>query len=212
MNKKPRATSGPILPPFLAGSDKRTTILRAAATLFLRDGYSNTSMDGITAEAGVSKATVYAHFASKQVLFEKLMQEGAGAAFEKFPPLARGERSPEAELLDFFEPVLKHILADGGYAWDRLVIAEAVRHPENAKLFHFFAIQRLLTVVESYLACLGQEGLIAKVDCRQAAEALLAMVLLGPVHSFLLLGSEVDDFRETLHFRIQLFLRGIALR
>lgn len=211
MAKKPKA-SVPPMPEFLAAADKRTTIMRAALTLFLRDGYSETSMDAVTEEAGVSKATVYAHFASKQVLFETLMREGAGAAFDKFPPLARGDGPPEAELSAFFERVLQHILADGAYAWDRLVIAEAVRHPENARLFHRCAIERLQTLVEGYLVRLGREGLIADVEHRRAAEALLAMVLLGPLHTVLLLGPETSHSGEALRFRLRLFLNGLAVR
>lgn len=209
MAKKPKAPVPP-MPAFLAAADKRTTIMRAALTLFLRDGYSETSMDAVTEAAGVSKATVYAHFSSKQVLFETLMREGAGAAFDKFPPLARGGGPPEAELSAFFEPVLQHILTDGAYAWDRLVIAEAVRHPENAKLFHRCAIERLLALVEDYLVGLGREGLIAAVDHRGAAEALLSMALLGPLHTVLLLGPEAGPSREVLHFRIRLFLKGLS--
>src|SRR5579859_870394 len=44
-------------------------ILQAATTLFLRNGYVGTSMDEIAALAGVSKQTVYKHFADKERLF-----------------------------------------------------------------------------------------------------------------------------------------------
>ena len=44
---------------------KRSAILEAATTLFLRNGYRGTSMDEIAALAAVSKQTVYKHFADK---------------------------------------------------------------------------------------------------------------------------------------------------
>ncbi|MFG2846299.1 TetR/AcrR family transcriptional regulator [Kitasatospora sp. NPDC048296] len=49
--------------------EKRKAITRAATTVFGREGYVRASMDAIAAEAGVSKRTVYNHFADKETLF-----------------------------------------------------------------------------------------------------------------------------------------------
>src|ERR1035438_1454412 len=50
-------------------ADKRSSILEAAAEIFLDGGYLGTSMDEIAAKAGVAKQTVYAHFSNKRELF-----------------------------------------------------------------------------------------------------------------------------------------------
>ncbi|MBD8512710.1 TetR/AcrR family transcriptional regulator [Photobacterium sp. CAU 1568] len=52
---------------------KRLAILDAAETLFHQQGVEQTSMDQVSSEAGVSKRTVYNHFATKQVLFEAIL-------------------------------------------------------------------------------------------------------------------------------------------
>src|SRR5215217_6698753 len=52
---------------------KRRAILEAATTAFLRNGYRGTSMDEIAALAGVSKQTVYKHFADKERLFAEIV-------------------------------------------------------------------------------------------------------------------------------------------
>jgi len=44
-------------------------ILKAARRLFLASGYEGTSMDAVQREVGGSKATLYAHFPSKEALF-----------------------------------------------------------------------------------------------------------------------------------------------
>ncbi|RKT16298.1 TetR family transcriptional regulator [Streptomyces sp. 1114.5] len=49
--------------------EKRNAITQAAMTVFGREGYVRASMDAIAAEAGVSKRTVYNHFADKETLF-----------------------------------------------------------------------------------------------------------------------------------------------
>lgn len=53
---------------------KRAAIAAAALALFVRDGYDRTSVDAIAAEAGVSKRTVYSHYADKQQLFLSVVE------------------------------------------------------------------------------------------------------------------------------------------
>lgn len=48
---------------------KRDSILEAAARLFVRHGFRKASVDEIARESGVSKPTLYTHFADKEALF-----------------------------------------------------------------------------------------------------------------------------------------------
>src|SRR5271168_1036129 len=52
---------------------KRQAITDAATVLFLRDGYRETSMDQVAADAAVSKQTVYKQFADKEQLFRHIV-------------------------------------------------------------------------------------------------------------------------------------------
>src|SRR5690349_8842775 len=63
----------------------------AAWRLFQQQGYGAASMDAIAREAGVSKATIYAHFADKAQLFEELMK---AACREEWVAVAMLEREP----------------------------------------------------------------------------------------------------------------------
>jgi TetR/AcrR family transcriptional regulator, mexJK operon transcriptional repressor len=199
------------LPPFLLGDDKRSTVLRAAHTLFLRDGFSETSMDAVTKEAGVSKATVYAHFDSKDTLFQTLVREGSQTALGQFPPLVHSGGNPADELLAFFGPLLDLLLTRGaGYAWNRMVIAGAARHPENARLFYSCTIDRITEMVEHYLGELAGGGRLPNAGLRLAAESFLSVVLLGPLHRTLLLGPNAVDHRASLRFGIELLLRPVV--
>ncbi len=60
-------------PPAGRSARKRQAIMEAATALFLRDGYRNTSMDQVAADAAVSKQTVYKHFADKEQLFREIV-------------------------------------------------------------------------------------------------------------------------------------------
>jgi len=213
MPKFPGNPSEPFdLPQFLRGTDKRTQVMRAALTLFLKEGYSDTSMDAITAAAGVSKATVYSHFKSKDSLFAALIQEGSASVFTEFPPLERGNGTPEDDLLKFFGPILQLVISKDGSSWDRMVIAEAVRHPENARLFYSCVVEKISQLIQRYLDLILEEGLIAKVDTKLAAEAILSMAIIRPIHTLLLLGPKGLDLEPSLRFNIRLFLKGIGAK
>ena len=57
----------------LTAEERRTGILDAALAVFSESGYHSASIDDIAREAGVSKALIYEHFASKQELYADLI-------------------------------------------------------------------------------------------------------------------------------------------
>src|SRR5580658_8576833 len=60
----------------VGGSElKRSLIAQAALRLFLRDGFSRTSVDAIAEEAGVSKRTIYNHYGDKENLFLSVIRD-----------------------------------------------------------------------------------------------------------------------------------------
>ncbi|MGV6874260.1 TetR/AcrR family transcriptional regulator [Pseudochelatococcus sp. B33] len=70
-------------------SRKRRDIIDGARRVFFDRGFDGSSMDEIARAAGVSKATIYAHFASKEELFQALV---------------KADRSKSAERLFEFDP------------------------------------------------------------------------------------------------------------
>lgn len=55
--------------------DKHDAITRAASETFLAEGFDRASLDQIAQRAGVSKQTIYSHFADKQALFLAICTE-----------------------------------------------------------------------------------------------------------------------------------------
>jgi AcrR family transcriptional regulator len=93
------------------GEQRRDDLLRAAATVFSRLGYHETTTNAIAAEAGVSPATLYQFFPNKEALASALTERYAGE-------MADAERAIEAEAhLGFEEAVVK--LLDFCMAYNR---------------------------------------------------------------------------------------------
>jgi AcrR family transcriptional regulator len=103
----------------LPAEQRRQLIEAAAARLFARRGYTESTVEDIVAEAGVSKPMLYRHFESKRDLYARLLErcrdELAAAALEGFRD---GEHRPE------------RLLAAMTDAW----FAYVERHPDACRV------------------------------------------------------------------------------
>jgi len=95
-----------------AVADKRELILRAATRVFARNGYFNSKVADIAAEAGIADGTVYLYFKSKDEILHSIFDR----AMEAF--IAEGRRqlaaigSPVDRLAKIAELHLKRLGAD----------------------------------------------------------------------------------------------------
>jgi AcrR family transcriptional regulator len=58
----------------MPAAERREVIVRVASAVFAERGYDGASIDEIARRAGVSAPVVYDHFASKQDLYERLLE------------------------------------------------------------------------------------------------------------------------------------------
>jgi AcrR family transcriptional regulator len=66
-----------------AGSLRVDQVVVAVRTLFRRYGYRRTSVDDIAREAGISKATLYLHFRTKEDMFRAMARQFREAILER---------------------------------------------------------------------------------------------------------------------------------
>ena len=172
---------------------KRSAILEAATAAFLRQGYLGTSMDEIAASAGVSKQTVYKHFADKERLFIEIV---AGVADEAGDPL-EGEvlelgegRGLEAGLVELARRQLASVMQPRLLQLRRLVIGEAGRFPELGRAFYEHGAGRAVATLAPAFERLAERGALEAEDPALAAAHFNWLVMSAPVNRAMLLGDE----------------------
>src|SRR5512142_2888868 len=90
---------------------KAEAILAGAERAFLAGGFGAVSMDAIARAAGVSKATVYAHFAGKEALFGAVVADLSERRFHGFSVEALDPADIEASLLTIATRFLDLVLS-----------------------------------------------------------------------------------------------------
>lgn len=159
---------------------KHRAIEEAATGLFLRHGYRGTSMDAVASAAGVSKQTVYAHFADKTALFTAIVEgtiERAGGAVIAEIPSLRDSADPAADLRDLARRYLGAVMRPEVLALRRMIIGEAQRRPELARTYYARAPEAALAALAEAFAHLGTRGLLRVPDPAVAAGHFAFLIL-----------------------------------
>lgn len=69
-------------------------LLAAARARFAGDGYAATSLDAVAADAGVTKGSLYHHFAGKAELFEAVFEQESSALCDEVARVVAGREDP----------------------------------------------------------------------------------------------------------------------
>lgn len=130
---------------------KYAAVLKSASRLFLKHGYTHTSMDAVAQAAGVSKQTVYSYFTNKELLFRCMIEELCNAHTPPESLLADPSLPPREALLKIAQGFMDTIASQVGLGVHRLVMAEAPRHPRVAELFFLSGPQKMHQLLAHYL-------------------------------------------------------------
>ena len=115
---------------------KKMAILDAATSMFLDLGYAATSMNALVAKIGGSKATIYAHFSSKQVLFEAVTEHVMEKNMTAFHGDELKTMDLENGLIMIGKKLLELVLSDHHIRLSRLVIGETPNFPEIGRAYY----------------------------------------------------------------------------
>jgi TetR/AcrR family transcriptional regulator, mexJK operon transcriptional repressor len=172
---------------------KRRAILEAATTAFLRSGYLGTSMDEIAASAGVSKQTVYKHFADKEHLFSEIVtstvNEASDPVYDEVRKL-QDSGDLESDLRDLARRQLEMVMQPKLMQLRRLVIGEVARFPELGQSFYDRGQGRTIPALAKAFEQLAARGVLDLDDPLLAAQHFNWLVMSAPINRAMLLGHD----------------------
>lgn len=201
-----------MIKPRTKSEEKRIQILNAAIELFTEQGFSNTSMDQIARQAGVSKQTVYSHFGNKEDLFvgavgcKCVAHAMTGELFEP-------QQDLHLQLLEIASQFTSMIQSREAIRVLRTCMAEAETYPELSRLFYDAGPKHLTDMLSELMSKLDKQGRLRIPEARFAAVQFLKMVQ-GELQMRLELntGHPITDGEHQRYLEncVQMFLRAYA--
>lgn len=204
--------AGVIAPSPEAGS-KPAQILAAAGKLFLENGYGAVSMDTVAKTANVSKATLYAHFRSKDELFAAMVACECRSQMGDMTCSNIGSMEVADALRVIGRRFMQMLLSPQALSAYRVVVAEAHRFPELARAFYESGPARSLREMAAYLREADRRGQLRIPDPELAAEQFFGL-LKAHIHTRFILCIEdalpEAEVNRQVDATVTLFTRGYA--
>lgn len=167
--------------------DRREAIIGVAHAYFLQHGYAATTMSGIAATIGGSKATLWSYFPSKEALFEAVLDRATAHFRERIVSVLVPEADFETTLRSFCRHFLEKVTNPESIALHRLIVGEAGRVPEIGEMFYQRGPNTMIRLLGGFIELGMARGKLRADDPRKAAKQLLALCLHGN-HQQLMLG------------------------
>jgi TetR/AcrR family transcriptional regulator, mexJK operon transcriptional repressor len=115
---------------------KSAAMVAAAADVFFKRGFADTTVEAIAERAGVSKVTVYARFGDKAGLFEAMVKHVAEDMQHGAPVHEKVSTDVSEKLISFGMGVMRELLSPRLVAFERNLAGELARHPDLAHRFY----------------------------------------------------------------------------
>lgn len=201
----------PRLPPSLR--DTKSRVIRDAAyRLFLQDGFQVTSVDTIAHAAGVSKATLYARYDSKEALLSDVLS----ALYERGHLSAPVPDTPPCRTLDEFKVALKalsriavgQLMQPQALALLRLLISELPRHPQLSAVFSQAIPMGGRLRIRHLLATAQSARIIDFQDVELAERAFIGGLLSYVLFDGLLVSQPSQPTEAELNVLVDLYING----
>lgn len=162
----------------------RNRLLEASLLVFDRDGYGAAKIEDIAAEAGVSRATFYLHFGSKEDVLRAIMAPSSlSASTTWFPHYQRLNALGDftwQELRDWLGEMSSWFDVQENRSVSRLVTRTLASEPESAVAW-FEADQTTADYLTHYMAKHREDSEVARLRVTVLVEAFWLVVYLWKV-------------------------------
>lgn len=131
---------------------KRAEIVRVATRLFFEQGYATTTMSAIADALGGSKATLWAHFSSKEDLFAAVVDRQVEVFASDVDEVLTGQAFSLAALRRACLRFIDCLLRENSILLYRLVVSEGERFPEIKEMFYERGPAKLRCAITAFFA------------------------------------------------------------
>lgn len=194
---------------------KRESIVRAATALFIKDGYELTSMEAVAKRADVSKLTIYSHFANKDELFKQVIRRRCD---EKAMPecfMSKADMPAERALMDIASRFLPLIYSPDAVRLNRIMQAEAARHPKVIQIFYEAGPNRVRAAFSELLQAWVKQKKLVISDIPKATEQFFSLLKGEMLMKHILLRTphpSAEEMDKHIKATVALFLASYAPR
>lgn len=150
--------------------------MEVAGALFLEQGFAAVNMSQISAALGGSKATLYNHFPSKELLFQAVMLEEGKELFATLAGVRHVRGQARDTLVRFGSAYLRLVLSPQAIALNRLAIGEAQQFPAVGRIFYETGFLATVETIVELMEVLKKEDALNLDDTRFAALIFKSMV------------------------------------
>ena len=170
-------------PSRMPGDKRREQILTTAFELFSRKGFSGTTTKDIAKAAGVSEAMVFKHFASKDELYDALLEVKACAQdphrypWEQNEPLiaAMAVNDDFGVFFNFAQQALEKHQKD--IAFMRMIFYSALEEHDLADRFYVDFVGQIYEFLGSYIKKRQRDGAFRAVNPKIVVRAFIGMLI-----------------------------------
>ena len=174
---------------------KHDDIISAAITEFRNNGFGATSMDNLAARAGVSKRTVYNHFASKEILFQKIAQQMFDYSAKMTAINYQKNLSLAKQLLAFADKELELLASEKFRDLAKIMIGECIHSPELAANT-MAQLNEQEQGLEHWITDAISDKKLKTVDSAYAAGQFIALIKASAFWPQITMGLKIPDAKQ----------------
>jgi len=193
----------------LPKAERKSQIMDAAMKVITRKGFSNTRMDDIVQEAGLSKGAIYHHYLGKKDIFLALIGHWETQTFPDFYSRNGKERSAADTLKDFASEVIKvfksrsHVFQAEVEFWALANQDDEVRK-RSQELY-----EKIITLFELVIIKGIREKEFIKVDTR--ITAIYVLSAFQGINWFCIFKDKKINAEDYIQKSIKLILNGLKI-
>lgn len=194
-------------------ADRPDEIVAAAFEVFGERGFAAARLDDIAARAGVSKGAIYLYFATKEDIFQAVVEQGVAPNLQNLAALAAANPQSFPDLVRGVARMMAHMASTtplGGII--KMVVGEARNFPELARVWHDRLIVPALGTLTAAIAAAQARGEVRTGDPRLYAVSLISPLLVGVIwrETFTPIGAEPFDLAALMEQHVETLLRGMV--